>query len=54
MSALIDTSGDDHQVAQWIWRNLVPKSGRSKVYLAALTPPSIEYKAGLLTPYSLA
>jgi hypothetical protein len=26
----IETSGDDHSVASWIWRNLVPKSGQSQ------------------------
>jgi hypothetical protein len=29
MTNRIDTSGDDHAVASWIWRNLVPKSGQS-------------------------
>jgi hypothetical protein len=29
MSERIDTSGDDHSVASWIWRNLVPRSGQS-------------------------
>ncbi|HEU4678401.1 MAG TPA: hypothetical protein VFS35_02695 [Terrimicrobiaceae bacterium] len=25
----IDISGDDHAVASWIWRNLVPKNGQA-------------------------
>ncbi len=29
MNELIDTSGDDHAVASWVWRNLVPKSGQA-------------------------
>lgn len=29
MSERIDTSGDDHSVATWIWRHLVPKSGQA-------------------------
>jgi hypothetical protein len=29
MSERIDTSGDDHSVAIWIWRHMVPKSGQS-------------------------
>jgi hypothetical protein len=29
MKQQIDTSGDDHSVATWIWRNLVPKSGQA-------------------------
>lgn len=29
MKQRIDTSGDDHAVASWIWRNLVPKNGQA-------------------------
>ncbi len=29
MTECIDTSGDDHSVAKWIWLHLVPKSGQS-------------------------
>jgi hypothetical protein len=29
MNQRIDTSGGDHSVASWIWRNLVPKSGQA-------------------------
>ena len=29
MKQRIDTSGNDHAVASWIWRNLVPKSGQA-------------------------
>jgi hypothetical protein len=29
MAERIETSGDDHSVAAWIWRHLVPKSGQS-------------------------
>lgn len=30
MAVRIETSGDDHSVAAWIWRHLVPKSGQSE------------------------
>lgn len=30
MTERIETSGDDHSVASWIWRHLVPKSGQSR------------------------
>lgn len=29
MKQRIDTSGNDHAVASWIWRHLVPKSGQA-------------------------
>lgn len=29
MKQRINTSGNDHAVASWIWRNLVPKSGQA-------------------------
>ena len=29
MNQKIDLSGDDHAVASWIWKNLVPKSGQA-------------------------
>jgi hypothetical protein len=30
MAASIETSGDDHSVAAWIWHHLVPKSGQAE------------------------
>jgi len=29
MNQQIDLAGDDHAVASWIWKNLVPKSGQA-------------------------